>query len=110
VQCRLVGPEGRHCRLEGIGGTHCESLRLRTPCAEIWVYSELTAPSGVTSSSPTHVLFWESGGRPGKDSGDIGDECKEGKRETSDADSVGMVRSDERLEFRGEGAGHSGSE
>ena len=78
--------------------------------------SELAAPSGVASSSPTHVLFWETGGRPGKDSGDIGDECKEGKQETSDADPVGMVCSDERPNFKGEeagedeGAGYSGSE
>ena len=67
--------------------------------------SGLAAPSGVASSSPTHVLFCETGGRPGKDSGDIGDECKEGKRETSDADSVGIVCSDERTDFEGEDAG-----
>ena len=72
--------------------------------------TELTASSGVTSSSPTYVLFWESGGRPGKDSGDIGEECKEGNGETRDADPVGMVCSDGRPEYKGEVAGHSGSE
>ena len=72
--------------------------------------NELTAPSSVASSSPTHVLFWESGGRPGKDSGDIEDGCKEGKRETSDADPVGTVCSDERPDFKGEEVGHSGPE
>ena len=65
--------------------------------------SELTTPSGVASSSSPHVLFGDSGGVRGKDSGDIGDECKEGKRETSNA--VGMVCSDERHDFKGEGAG-----
>jgi len=72
------------------------------------VCSELTAPSGVASPSPIYVLFWETGGRLGKDSGDIADECKEGTRETSDA----VVCPDERPDFKGEdeGAGHSGSE
>ena len=116
VQSRPMEVEGRHCRLEGVGETHCGSFRLRTPWAEIWVCSELIAPSGVASSGPTHVLFCETGGRQGKDSGDIGDECKEGKGETNDADPVGMVRSDERPNIKGEEAredertGHSGSE
>ena len=70
----------------------------------------LTAPSGLASSTPTHVLFWETGGRPGKDSGNIEDECKEGKRETSDANPVGMVCSNERPDFKGEEAGYSGPE
>ena len=78
--------------------------------------SEVVAPSDVASSSPTHVLFCATGGRPGKDSGDIGDECKEGKHETSDANPVGMVCSDERIDFKGEETGedeevgHSGPE
>ena len=116
VQCLPVEIEGRHCRLEGIGETHCESLRLRTPYAEIWVCDELPAPSSVASPSPTHVLFWEPGGRLGKDSSDIEDECNEGKREISDADPVGVVCSDESPDFKGEEAGedegaeHSGSE
>ena len=78
--------------------------------------SELTSPPGVTSSSPTLGLFCETRGEPGKYSGDIGDACKGGKRETVDADTVGMVCSDETPDFKGEevgeneGEGHSGSE
>ena len=75
--------------------------------------SGLIAPSGVASSRPTPDLFWEMGGGPGKDSEDIGDERKERKRETSDADPVSMVFSDETPVFKGEevgeyeGGGHS---
>ena len=77
--------------------------------------SEPIASSGVASSSPPHVPFCETRGRPGKDSSDIGDECKEGKGETNDAESVCMVCLDERPNIKGEearedeGTGHSDS-
>ena len=56
------------------------------------------------------------GARPGKESGDIWDGCKEEKGETSDENPMGVVCSNEKPDFKGEetgedeGVGYSGSE
>ena len=48
VECPVGRIMERHCRLDGTSESLCESLRLRSPCVEKWVWGKLMAASRVS--------------------------------------------------------------